>query len=231
MITRDKLKEYANKLMFDMNDNEYETILTEEGKLYDLKTPINYPENFVNKDIEQISTNNTDEQYVTVQYQNGKVETFDYTTGNIIFDNKVKKEISLIDYIKQSLSIDLVNEAITENGQEQYKQSEELKEKLEETPIEENTIEKYITAYDNKSKDYVVYKESELLNLDNQEYESENSKISQSAELTKFYGTNKKEIKQTTGLKWIVPTIVAVLISLVILIVRNRNKMECVENL
>lgn len=26
MITKEKLKEYANKLMFDMNDNEYKTL-------------------------------------------------------------------------------------------------------------------------------------------------------------------------------------------------------------
>ena len=29
MITKEKLKEYANKLMFDMNDAEYETLATE----------------------------------------------------------------------------------------------------------------------------------------------------------------------------------------------------------
>ena len=29
MITKDKLKNYANKLMFDMNDEEYETLLSE----------------------------------------------------------------------------------------------------------------------------------------------------------------------------------------------------------
>lgn len=29
MITKEKLKNYANKLMFDMNDDEYETLLKE----------------------------------------------------------------------------------------------------------------------------------------------------------------------------------------------------------
>ena len=29
MITKEKLKDYANKLMFDMEDNEYETLLKE----------------------------------------------------------------------------------------------------------------------------------------------------------------------------------------------------------
>ena len=29
MITKEKLKNYANKLMFDMNDEEYETLLNE----------------------------------------------------------------------------------------------------------------------------------------------------------------------------------------------------------
>lgn len=227
------------------NGNEYQTILNKDGKLCDLKTPLTYPENFINKNIKSITTNSSNEPYVTVEYESGKVITFDYTTGEIIFDNNVKEDISLIDYIKNSLSLGNVMESVIENSNEEYQKSVDLKETLQVNPIETvlqeissndnteqtetiKTNEKYVTAYDNKNKEYVVYKESELLNVEKEEYQSENSKISQSAELTKYYGAQKQIEKQTNGLVWIVPTIVATIISLVILIRRNiRKNRQC----
>ena len=55
MITKEKLKEYANKLMFDMNDDEYETLeeefdvilrqmaLIDNIKDIDSVTPMTFP--------------------------------------------------------------------------------------------------------------------------------------------------------------------------------------------
>ena len=86
------------------------------------------------------------------------------------------------------------------------------------------TDTKYITAYDDKTKEYVVYKEAELLDLEKEDYQSENSKISQSADLMQFYSTNKETANQTNGLVWIIPTIVAIISGLAILLKRNRNK-------
>lgn len=223
------------------NGNEYQTILNKDGKLCDLKTPLKYPENFINKNIESLTTNNSNEPYVTIKYENGKVLTFDYTTGDIIFDNNVKEDVSLIDYVMNSLSLDNVGENVIENSNEEYQKSVNLKETLQINPIDtvlqeissndsiqrtdtNKTNEKYITAYDNKNKEYVVYKESELLDLEKGEYQSENSKISQSAQLTKYYGAQKHIEKQINGLTWIIPTIVATIISLGILIRRNMIK-------
>lgn len=47
-----------------------------------------------------------------------------------------KYNISLIDYLKQAFSTEGIKENIIENDQEEYEKSVELKEKLEQTPIE-----------------------------------------------------------------------------------------------
>ena len=244
------------------NGKEYQTILGEDKKIYDLKTPLNYPENFVNKNIISLTAqDDVNQPFVTIAYESGKVLTFNYVTGETIFDNQVKQDISLMDYIKQAFSKEGIQENVTENAQKEYKASEALKEKLEQNPIEKvmeklqktenntnvihtqdeestnsldsgntsnlNTMQtdtKYVTAYDSKTKEYVVYKESELLDLDKEEYQSENTKISQNAGLTEFYATNQEEVKQTNGLVWIVPTMIGILSSLAILLKRNRNK-------
>lgn len=244
------------------NGKEYQTILGEDKKIYDLKTPLNYPENFVNKNIISLTTqDDVNQPFVTIAYESGKVLTFNYVTGETIFDNQVKQDISLMDYIKQAFSKEGIQENVTENAQEEYKASEALKEKLEQNPIEKvmeklqetenntnvinsqdgestdlfdsgntsnlNTTQtdtKYITAYDTATKEYKIYKESELLDLDKEDYQSENTKISQNAGLTEFYAANQEEVKQTNGLVWIVLTIIAILSSLTILLKRNRKK-------
>lgn len=70
----------------------------------------------------------------------------------------------------------------------------------------------------------MVYKESELLDLEKEDYESETTKISQNAQLTEFYYTaNKEKSKSANGLIWIVPTVMAIGASLAILIKRNKK--------
>ena len=63
----------ANNLILDnYNGKEYETVLGSDGRIYDLKDPITYPENFVNSDIESIGNNlNSDVKEVEVIYKNG----------------------------------------------------------------------------------------------------------------------------------------------------------------
>ena len=76
----------ANNLIVDSyNGKEYETVLGSDGKLYDLKEPITYPENFVNSDIESIGNNlNNDLHEVEVTYKNGDKTKFNYQTGEVI---------------------------------------------------------------------------------------------------------------------------------------------------
>lgn len=69
-ITKDKLKEYANKLMFDMSDNEYDTLLKEFdvmlkhmdliGEIKDLEKvePMSFPFEINDVDIREDIINN-----------------------------------------------------------------------------------------------------------------------------------------------------------------------------
>lgn len=239
----------SGKIINQYNGKEYQSVLGEDGKIYDLKTPLNYPENFSNENIVSLVTQedgDADKTYATVEYANGRIITFNYATGETIFDNQVKEDISLGDYIMQAFSSAGIKESLVEDAEEKYQSSEALKEKLEQTSIEEaleitqnseqNTTqeakqnlstnaEKYITAYDSATKEYVVYKESEILDLDKEEYESETTKISQNAALIEFYkSANTEKVRQTNGLFWIIPTIVAIMAGLVVLIKRNKKK-------
>ena len=59
------------------NNKQYETILGEDGVMYDLLTKINYPSNFKNKDIIAMTSNvENNNNVVLVYYANGKVYGF-----------------------------------------------------------------------------------------------------------------------------------------------------------
>jgi len=114
------LKLVANNFVIDSyNGKEYETVLGEDGRLYDLKEPINYPKNFVNNGIEKIGNNldskdsakkltgndinemsigkfsqkeSKNEHEVEVVYKNGDKLKFNYQTGEIISSSKSKEQ-------------------------------------------------------------------------------------------------------------------------------------------
>ena len=140
----------ANNLIIDSyNGKEYETILGSDGKLYDLKDPIEYPENFINSDIESIGNNlNYDEKEVEVTYKNGDKVKFNYQTGEVISSSKEssknsEKSIGLFDYIKEKISEigDNSNNEFDKEISNKYEESKDLQDKLEITSVEE-AIEK-----------------------------------------------------------------------------------------
>ena len=139
--SNNKVIPVANNLILDSyNGKEYETILGSDGRMYDLKEPINYPENFVNKDIESIGNNlNSDTKEIEVIYKNGDRVKFNYQTGEVIESNKnASEQKGLFEYIKEKLgeigdSVGIENEEI----RNKYEESKELQSKLEETPVEE----------------------------------------------------------------------------------------------
>ena len=98
----------ANNLIVDSyNRKEYETVLGSDGKLYDLKEQIEYPENFVNSEIESIGNNlNDDSHEVEVIYKNGDKIKFNYQTGQIISSSEAEdtEKTGLIDYLKEKIS-------------------------------------------------------------------------------------------------------------------------------
>ena len=60
----------GNFIIDNYNGKEYETVLGTDGKLYDLKEKLTYPENFKNEDIKSIGNNlDTEEKEVEVNIQ------------------------------------------------------------------------------------------------------------------------------------------------------------------
>ena len=154
----------ANNLIFDSyNGKEYETVLGSDGKMYDLKESITYPENFVNEDIESIGNNlNSAEKEVEVIYKNGDKVKFNYQTGEIISSSKsdTSDGVGLFEYIKDKTSgIGNSNSNVSQELANKYEESKELQIKLEETSVEEaiekqnnsNYIENGVTTTENNA--------------------------------------------------------------------------------
>ena len=146
----EKITPVADNLIIDsFNGKEYETVLGSDGKLYDLKEPIAYPENFVNSDIESIGNNlNSDFHEVEVSYKNGNKIKFNYQTGEIISSSEADdaEKIGLFDYLKEKISeIGNSNSEVSQEIKTKYEASKELQTKLEETSVEE-AIEKQNTS-------------------------------------------------------------------------------------
>jgi len=97
--------------------NVYTTVLTKRGYLSDLGTPLQYPKNFVNSGIVEISNNLASSDHtVLVRYESGLIRIFDYLTGE---DKSYKGEMhsssqssaggntghqSIISYIAQKIN-------------------------------------------------------------------------------------------------------------------------------
>ncbi len=124
-----------NYIVDNYNNKEYQTILNSAGELIDLKERLQYPENFLNRNIKQIVQNTDAENPETmVLYNSGKVLIFNYVTGNIVYENEEKADSSLTDYITGSISSIWSD---YEQKQQEYAKSKELEAKLAKLPIEE----------------------------------------------------------------------------------------------
>ena len=146
-----------NFIIDSYNGKEYETVLGEDGKLYDLKEPLNYPENFVNKDIKSIGNNlnntfvdssenmNNEEiignnlHEIEVIYKNGDKVIFNYQTGKVISSIEEKQDkIGLLDYLQEKISeIGNTNSGTLQRTTSKYEKSKVLQSKLEEMPVKE----------------------------------------------------------------------------------------------
>jgi len=151
----------SNFIIDSYNGKEYETILGEDGKLYDLKEPLKYPENFENKDITSIGNNlskssggNGDniskEEYlgemsednkheIEVTYKNGDKVRFNYQTGEIISSiEENSKNTSLFNYVKEKIAeLGNLNSGTLQRTTSKYEKSKVLQSKLEKVPVEE----------------------------------------------------------------------------------------------
>lgn len=89
-------------LLYALNGEEYMTILGNDGIMADmLQAKANIPEEVENKAIVRMTnTLKANVPYVIVEYANGGMVGYNYATGEILFDNSVESETSLLDYAK-----------------------------------------------------------------------------------------------------------------------------------
>ena len=124
-----------NYIVDNYNDKEYQTILTNSGEIVDLKEQLQYPSNFLNRNVKQIVQNSHhDNTEMMVLYNTGKVVVFNYVNGSIIYETKEKSDSGLTDYITGSINSIWSD---YENKQSEYLKSKELIARLAEMPIEE----------------------------------------------------------------------------------------------
>ena len=249
--TGEEITPVANNLIVDSyNGKEYETILGSDGKMYDLKEEIEYPEEFENKDIESIGNNlETEEKEIEVKYKNGDIVKFNYQTGEIIKTSKTENKQNLLEYIGDKLTEIGEEKTKVESISTKYEESKELENKLEELPIEEaiqkNNTEnhenrndvsekneneesnnsekekKYISIYNEEKGEYQIYNEAELLDTEKEEVESENEKI-EANNLKEYYAKGQESKNEKQGIVWIVISIIGV--GIVLLILRKNLK-------
>lgn len=218
-------KVQAEKIIDSYNEKEYETILGTDGKLYDLKTAITYPENFKNEEIKTIAVNNEEKEAI-VYYENENVVEFNYMTGDIVYEDKKKEEMSLWEYIGEQW-----NSKEETTIQEGYEKTKQIEEKLKEKPISENLGENadYVTMYNSETGEHEIYAEEELLTKE--EIKSETEKIEEQGEEVKnYYETAEGEKEErNNGFYLIIGSIAGVCITLVILryiIIKRKKKIK-----
>ena len=186
------IKLVENNFIIDLyNGKEYETVLGTDGKIYDLKEPLKYPENFVNNGIKSIGNNldyvrtdnessNKEENLheVEVIYINGDKLKFNYQTGEVISSIEEKQgKTGLFDYMKEKISeLGNLNSVESQEITNKYKESKVLQSKLEETPVEEalkeqsnntNKIEDITNGENDKANNSL--KERKYINIYNAE--------------------------------------------------------------
>ena len=239
-----------NYIVDNYNNKEYQTILSSNGELVDLKEQLQYPDNFLNRNIKQIAQNSDQEKTeMLVLYNTGKVIVFNYVTGNVIYENEEKADTGLADYITGSVS-NIWNDY--EEKQADYEKSKELAEKLAKMPIEEalqqgssdnaskitnnntnatenaDTTDSYITVYNRNTEEYEVYSEEEILNGEDENPVSETTKIKENGlEGIYNYETNEESKPKANGAIIVVAIIGIAIIALIVLrrvIVKNNNK-------
>ena len=213
------LKLVANNFVIDSyNGKEYDTVLGEDGRLYDLKEPIKYPENFVNEGIasvgnnldsndfvqnssenmmkeeffEEVNENNKHE--IEVIYKDGDKIKFNYQTGEVISLTEEKQnKIGLFDYVKDKLSeIGNSNSGEFQEIQREYEESKVLQSKLEKVPVEVALQEQKLKEHNNN----INKVENENKKNSNNSEIGENNETNNSLKETKYisiYNAEKED--------------------------------------
>lgn len=200
-----------DSLIIDSYGNKsYQSVLGDNGVLYNLKTPIRVPNDFINNKIKYFTNNiNNNSGFILVYYEDGSIYGFDYRTGNRLFNEIYKENISVFDYIAGKLS--LVDDVIDDNVTDEYTESQTLEKKLIDDPVndfgkessDKSTANKtYVSKYDPLTGKFMLYDEEEIFNNSDKELVSEYDKIISDVNMIQFY-TGKKNVSSSFSLNGI----------------------------
>ena len=198
--------------------------------------------NNLNSDVKEVELIYKNGDKIKFNYQTGEViysekgNSTNSTERSGLF-NYIKEKIS---ELGENSDDELSTEITTK-----YKESKELQNKLEDTSVEEaienqnynsqtlensvnNTEEtttgtnnslkenKYISMYNEETREYEIYNEEELLDTNKEEVVSENEKI-EANNLSEYYASEGETRSTKMGIVWIVISIIGVGIILIIL--------------
>ena len=192
------LKTYGDSIIVDsFNNKEYQTVLGLDGTLYDLKDKINYPENFVNENILQMTNNiDKDGNTILILYEDGRAYAFNYITGNVIFDSNEKAENFITSLFNNLRNLTKSSPKLYEANKEEYEEAVELEEKLKEIPIED--VQLNLTNSDKEApkitKDEEVNNPKEVKVDNTQEYIDDET--NNDSETSKTTGQDEKDGKE-----------------------------------
>lgn len=237
-IIDSRLPSMKDSVIIDNYGNKsYQTVLGIDGIIYNLKEKINFPNDFENNNIKYITHNFSDNNgTIIVVYDNGSFYGFDYRTGQRIFVDKAKLDMSLIDYFKLKLTIS--KSVINKDIYNSYVESKKLEKKLILNPIdkvligeinketklnsnnENNLIEEkeYVLAYDPAKKEFVIYDEEFFMSSEEEKNISETAQIYSNTNLIDFYigkSKGKKIFNFVNGLTIFGIIILSIIISLI----------------
>lgn len=173
------IKNKKDKIIIDeYNNKNYLLYLTNEGILYSLKENINYPKEFMNINIADISSNiNTNSDIIFILYKDDNYMVFNYKTGSLI-TKSYENTPSIYDYVSINYRLMVNPSNLDEPVNTNYKESKKLVKKLEKTSIDDvqkegttskervnnsstGEISKYTIKYNNNTKSYDVYELAE----------------------------------------------------------------------
>ena len=87
-------------LIYKLNGEQYQTILGNDGFMVDMmQEEVNIPKEVDNQAIVRMSnTLDASVSYVLIEYNDGGIIGYNYATGEILFDNSIQKQVSILDY-------------------------------------------------------------------------------------------------------------------------------------
>lgn len=188
------------------NLEDYEIILTKDNNLKSLKGSIKYPNTFVNAKISEITFDkDSSDNVIMIRYDNGDILSFNYITGEELYNVSNTMKLSIFEYLNSSFSRNTRD--LTETNVE-YENSKKLIKSIDlnnDNTINEivnelvdennNTSNKlnseYITVYNTVSHSYDVYNVNELIKVDSVKPGEEGNNTEENIDVNKE-STNKE---------------------------------------